>query len=167
MGTRPGAIIRPATLGDIPEVRAMLVEYAAWINLDLAFQEFQSEIDRLPGAYAPPAGALLVAETARSVDSAQGQPPLVGVIALRRVDQDTCEMKRLYVRPAARGTGLGQALVNLLLDEARQRGYGSIVLDTLPAMGAAQAMYEWLGFTDIPPYYDTPIVGTRFMSKKL
>jgi GNAT superfamily N-acetyltransferase len=166
MGTGPsGIMIRPATAADLPEVRAMLVEYAAWINQDLAFQEFAAELDHLPGDYAPPTGALLVADSHRT--SPPTPPALIAVIALRRRNAETCEMKRLYVRPIARGLGLGRALVHRLLDEARSRGYRTIVLDTLPAMHDAQAMYERLGFTDIPAYYDTPIAGTRFMSKEL
>jgi ribosomal protein S18 acetylase RimI-like enzyme len=175
MGREAGEVlIRPASAADIPGVRAMLLEYAAWIDLDLAYQEFEAELDHLPGDYAPPTGALLVAEFCggeisslprRSSDEISRAK--AGVIALRRRDAETCEMKRLYVRPAARGQRLGEALVHRLLDEARRRGYRTIVLDTLPAMRGAQALYERLGFKDIPPYYDTPIVGTRFMAKEL
>src|SRR5262245_41782301 len=103
--------IRPARPHDIPEVRAMLREYVAWIGLDLAYQEIDDEIDGLPGDYDPPEGALLVAEKNHH---------LVAMIAVRRLDDACCEMKRLFVRPEARGHGLAKQLINRLLDEARR-----------------------------------------------
>ena len=142
----------------------MLEEYAAWIGLDLAFQDFAEELAGLPGDYAPPGGALLVAAT----DVASGAPQTrLGMIALRRRSDTVCEMKRLYVRPSARGLGVAPALVDRVLEEARQRTYRTIVLDTLTMMTGAQRLYERLGFRDIPPYYDTPIAGTRFMGREL
>jgi ribosomal protein S18 acetylase RimI-like enzyme len=150
--------IRPARLADIPAVRAMLAEYVEWIGLDLAFQEIDEELDRLPGEYVPPRGALLVAE-----DNGQ----LIGMIGMRPLDATTAEMKRLFVRPDARGRGLAKRLIEELLREARAAGYTEIRLDTLPMMGDAQSLYVALGFRDIPPYYDTPIAGTRFMAKTL
>lgn len=160
--------IRPAAAGDIPEVRAMLREYVAWIGLDLAFQEIDAELEGLPGDYAPPRGALMVA-----LDGAE----YIGMIALRpRHDTASiagaqrataAEMKRLFVRPSARGRGLARQLVAAICDEARRLGYEEICLDTLPMMGPAQALYESAGFVDIPPYYDTPIAGTRFMARRL
>ena len=136
----------------------MLEEYVAWIGLDLAFQEIDAELAGLPGDYAPPSGALFVAED-------QGR--LIGMIGLRPSDGEICEMKRLFVRPQARGRGLAKQLIAAALDEARRLRYSEIRLDTLPMMGDAQSLYVSLGFVDIPPYYDTPIAGTRFMSKKL
>ena len=129
-----------------------------WIGLDLAFQEIDAELARLPGDYAPPRGVLLVA--------CRGTVP-VAMIGLRPFDGTICEMKRLYVQPSARGRGLARALILRLLGEARALGYGEVRLDTLPIMGDAQALYLALGFTDIAAYYDTPIAGTRFMALRL
>jgi ribosomal protein S18 acetylase RimI-like enzyme len=159
----PRWIIRPARAEDLADVRTMLADYAAWVGQDLSFQGFQEEVAGLPGDYAPPAGAVLVVSSSPE----RGGAPLMGVIALRRRDDSTCEMKRLYVRPAARGLGLGRALVERLLAHARGAGYRAIVLDTLPIMSDAHGLYERLGFRDIPPYYDTPIAGTRFMGRAL
>lgn len=148
--------IRAARPADMADVRAMLQEYVAWIGLDLAFQEIDAELDGLPGEYTPPRGALLVA--------ADGDRR-VGMIGLRPLEAGICEMKRLYVRPEARGRGLARRLITRLLDEARRLNYVEIRLDTLPMMSEAQALYQALGFVDIPPYYETPITGTRFMGR--
>lgn len=150
--------IRPARAADLPQVREMLREYVDWIGLDLAFQEIEAEIDGLPGDYAPPRGALLVAV-------AGGRH--LAMIALRPLTGPIGEMKRLYVRPEARGRGLARQLIAGLCDEAKRLGYAELRLDTLPMMGDAQRLYEASGFADIAPYYDTPIAGTRFMSKKI
>ena len=160
--------IRPATDADIPAVRDMVREYTDWIALDLAFQEIDEELAGLPGQYAPPRGALFVA--------ADGSD-LVGMIALRPLDEPVsaanggtvpaAEMKRLFVRPGARGQGLAKRLIAQVIDEARRLGYAEIRLDTLPMMGDAQALYAAMGFADIGAYYDTPIAGTRFMAKRL
>jgi GNAT superfamily N-acetyltransferase len=150
--------IRPATAADIPEVRAMLKEYVEWIDLDLAFQEIDAELDGLPGEYRPPRGALLVVT--------EGDRHLA-MIALRPLDGPVGEIKRLYVRPAARGRGLARQLIARIGDEAKRLGYTELRLDTLPMMGEAQALYETCGFADIEPYYETPIAGTRFMAKKI
>ena len=163
-----GYEIRSATNGDLPQIRQLVRDYVEWIALDLAFQEIDAEIDGLPGDYAPPRGALLVA-------SRPGEPP-VAMIGLRPL-HTACladarsakagEMKRLYVQPSARGQGLARQLIARILDEARALGYCEIRLDTLPMMGDAQAIYGAFGFIDIAPYYDTPIAGTRFMGRKL
>ena len=150
--------IRPVRPADLPDVRAMLTEYVAWIGLDLAFQEIDAEIEGLPGEYAQPRGSLLVVPDGRR---------LVAMIAFRPIDDVTCEMKRLFVRPEARGRGLARRLITRALDEARQLDYEEMRLDTLPMMGDAQSLYLTLGFVDIPPYYETPIAGTRFMAKRL
>lgn len=150
--------IRPARPDEIDAVRELIGEYRSWLNLDLAFQEIDEELSRLPGDYAPPDGALLVG----LVDGR-----LAGMIACRPLAPGICEMKRLYVRPFARGCGMARALVGRLEDEARRLRYREIYLDTLPAMGEAQRLYETLGFVDIAPYYDTPIAGTRFMGKAI
>lgn len=136
----------------------MLREYVEWIGLDLAFQEIDAELAGLPGDYVPPRGAMFVA-TAGS--------RCLAMIALRPIEGSIAEMKRLYVRPAARGRGLARALVGRVCDEAKTLGYTEIRLDTLPKMRDAQSLYEVLGFCDIAPYYDTPITGTRFMARKL
>lgn len=136
----------------------MLREYVDWIGLDLAFQEIDAELSGLPGDYAPPGGALLVA--------VEGDRYL-GMIAVRPLSGDIAEMKRLYVAPASRGRGLARRLIAQICDHARALGYREIRLDTLPKMRDAQALYEGLGFRDIEPYYDTPIAGTRFMARTL
>ena len=136
----------------------MLREYVTWVGLDLGFQEIDAELDGLPGDYAPPRGALLVA-----VEDER----YLAMIALRPIDSTIAEMKRLYVRPEARGRGLARRLVARLCEEARRLNYTELRLDTLPMMGEAQALYETYGFVDIEPYYETPIAGTRFMSKKI
>jgi GNAT superfamily N-acetyltransferase len=157
--------IRPATPADIPAVRDMVREYTEWIALDLAFQEIDEELAGLPGKYAPPGGALFVAADGNN---------LAGMIALRPLDEHAsaggapfAEMKRLFVRPGARGQGLAKQLIAKVIDEARRLGYVEIRLDTLPMMGDAQALYAAMGFADIEAYYDTPIAGTRFMAKRL
>lgn len=150
--------IRPAVADDIPEVRDMLKEYVGWIGLDLAFQEIDDELAGLPGEYAPPRGALLVATDGDL---------LVAMIGLRPIDDRIGEMKRLFVRPEARGRGLARQLIDNLLAEARRLKYEEIRLDTLPMMGDAQKLYVAMGFADIDAYYDTPIAGTRFMAKRL
>ncbi len=150
--------IRPAAEADLPAIRGLLRAYVAWINLDLGFQDFEGEWRALPGEYAPPRGALLVAEVGTDA---------VAMIALRPLAEGVCEMKRLFVQPSARGLGIGRALITRVLDEARASGYGEMRLDTLPVMGEAQAIYHAFGFRDIEPYYQTPIAGTRFMSLTL
>jgi GNAT superfamily N-acetyltransferase len=151
-------IIRHASPSDTPKLRGLLKDYVEWIDLDLAFQEVDAEIENLPGDYAPPRGILLVA--------CRDDGP-VAMFGLRPLEGTVGEMKRLYVQPSARGHGLARALILRLMDEARALGYEEIRLDTLPMMGDAQALYAALGFTDIPPYYDTPIAGTRFMARRL
>lgn len=136
----------------------MLREYVEWIGLDLAFQEIEAELGGLPGEYAPPRGAMFVA--------VEGDRTL-GMIALRPLDGTIAEMKRLYVRPEARGRGLARRLIARLCDEGRRLNYTELRLDTLPNMREAQALYETYGFVDIEPYYQTPIAGTRFMGKKI
>jgi putative acetyltransferase len=136
----------------------MLVEYAAWLAVDLSFQHFERELRDLPGDYADPAGALMIARQ-------DGVP--VGMVALRPRDRERCEMKRLFVRPQARGIGLGRRLAERIITEARARGYREMLLDTLPMMQDAQQLYVALGFRDIVPYYASPVAGTRFMALTL
>jgi ribosomal protein S18 acetylase RimI-like enzyme len=150
--------VRPATAADLAGVRALIEEYCRWIGLDAVSREIGPELDGLPGAYAPPDGVLLVG----FIDD-----QLEGLVAGRRFSDRTCEMKRLYVRPTGRGSGLARALVTALLAAVAEQGYQEVYLDTLPKMGAAQRLYESLGFRDIPPYYDTPIPETRFMARNI
>jgi GNAT superfamily N-acetyltransferase len=157
--------IRPAVARDIPEVRAMLTAYVRWIGLDLAFQEIDDELAGLPGDYAPPRGALLVAQAS---DALTAKPDgLVAMIGLRPIDDRICEMKRLFVRPEARGRGVAKQLIDSILAEALRLKYEEIRLDTLPMMGDAQKLYVAMGFVDIDAYYDTPIAGTRFMALRI
>lgn len=150
--------IAHADTEDLPEVRALLAEYADGVGVPLDFQDFDREVAELPGAYAPPRGALLVARAGGTA---------AGCVALRPLDDETCEMKRLFVRPAARGLGLGERLAVAVLAEARRLGYRRMRLDTLPTMAPAQTLYERLGFRDIEPYTDNPVAGTRFLELEL
>jgi GNAT superfamily N-acetyltransferase len=151
-------LIEDATAADLEEVRTLLRAYAAWLGIDLGFQRFEDEVARLPGDYVPPDGALLVA---------RGDAGLTGMVALRRLDADRAEMKRLFVRSDARGTGLGRRLAERIIAEARARGYREICLDTLPVMQDAQRLYSRLGFRDVEAYYPSPVAGTRYMSLAL
>jgi ribosomal protein S18 acetylase RimI-like enzyme len=138
--------------------RSVFREYAESLNIDLCFQDFDAELSNLPGDYAEPRGALLLA----LVD---GQ--IAGCCALRPIDNvdypNASEMKRLYVRNAFRGSGLGRQLAESILDTARRAGYASVLLDTLDDMEAARSLYEDLGFDEIPPYYHSPIVGAHYL----
>jgi GNAT superfamily N-acetyltransferase len=147
-------IIRAATMADLDEIRKMLREYAAWLEIDLCFQNFEEELAGLPGEYSPPRGRLLIAEGA-------------GCVALRPLEEDVCEMKRLYVRPEGRGSGLGRQLVLAIISEARALGYRRMRLDTMPKMGGAQRLYESLGFRDIEAYRYNPEPGARFLELEL
>jgi putative acetyltransferase len=149
---------RHATREDLQEIRGLFTEYAGSLGVDLSFQGFAAELEGLPGKYAPPEGALLIAER-------DGEP--CGCIALRRIDGGICEMKRLYVRPACRQLGIGRELVSRLLEEARAKGYTSMRLDTLPSMRSAIAMYRSFGFSEIAPYVYNPVEGALFMEKIL
>jgi GNAT superfamily N-acetyltransferase len=141
-------------MSDVEEVRVLFREYAASLPFALDFQDFDDELAGLPGAYALPRGALLLARG-------------TGCVGLRPIAETTCEMKRLYVRPSARGTGLGRLLVEAIVTEARGLGYGHVRLDTVPGMGSARALYERLGFREIPPYRPNPIPGALFLELEL
>jgi len=141
-------------MSDLDEIRTLFREYAASLPFALDFQDFDRELAELPGAYAPPHGALLLARGA-------------GCVGLRPIDETTCELKRLYVRPSARGTGLGRRLAEAVVAEARRLGYEEMRLDTVPGMDSAQSLYERLGFREIPPYRPNPIPGARFLELQL
>jgi ribosomal protein S18 acetylase RimI-like enzyme len=152
--------IRPATAEDMDAVATLFRAYAESLGVDLSYQGFEAELAGLPGAYAPPTGALLLAR------DASGTP--IGCVAVRpRREAGICEMKRLHLDPAARGSGIGRALAIAAIQAARQAGYQTMRLDTLPTMAAAQALYRTLGFETTPAYYDTPVAGTIFMRKTL
>ena len=147
-------LVQVETPQQIEEVRRLLREYEASLNVSLCFQGFEKELAELPGEYAPPRGRLLLA-----CDG--GQP--AGCVALRELDEETCEMKRLYLRTEFRGQGAGRRLARAVIQEARTLGYKRMRLDTLAAMQEAKALYESLGFKRIEPYYHNPHPGTEFM----
>jgi ribosomal protein S18 acetylase RimI-like enzyme len=144
---------------DLPATAALFRAYAASLPIDLGYQDFAAELTSLPGKYAPPEGALLIAR-------GEGGAAL-GCVAMRPLEPGVCEMKRLYVAPEGRGQGLGKQLALAIIEAARAAGYSEMRLDTLASMGEAQALYRRLGFTEIGAYYDTPIAHTVFMSLKL
>jgi GNAT superfamily N-acetyltransferase len=152
----------PAQAAQVDAVRALMREYAGSLTVDLCFQNFDAELAALPGEYAPPSGALLLA----SVD---GQPAACGGLrALADVDYaNACEMKRLYVRPAFRGFGLGRRLAQQLMDLAMEAGYRTLLLDTLDDMETARGLYASMGFEPIPPYYFNPIPGAHYLKVDL
>jgi ribosomal protein S18 acetylase RimI-like enzyme len=164
--------VRQATTpADIAAARALFVEYAAWLNVDLCFQGFDEELAALPGAYAPPQGRLLLAG---------GTGGAVGCIALRPLEANpghggdtaaappvTGEVKRLYVRPECRDGGWGRKLAEALLAEARTIGYRELKLDTLEWMTAARRLYASLGFAECSPYYRNPLPGVVYMARTL
>lgn len=147
---------------DLHEVRVLFSEYAGSLAVDLAFQGFEAELAQLPGEYAEPRGCLLIA----TVDDA-----VAGCCALRPLDDSdypgASEMKRLFVRKAFRGFGLGRRLAEATLDAARRGGYSCVLLDTLDDMEAARVLYTDLGFEEIPPYYHNPIAGAHYLKADL
>jgi ribosomal protein S18 acetylase RimI-like enzyme len=138
--------------------RALFEEYAAALGVDLCFQNFAQELAELPGAYAPPRGCLLFAERAAEH---------LGCVALRPLGDGTGEVKRLYVRPKARGLGVGRALAEAVIARAQAIGYRELKLDTLAAMRDAQALYASLGFRECEAYYANPLGGTVYMELRI
>jgi putative acetyltransferase len=146
------------TPAQLAAIRSLFQEYAAWLRVDLCFQKFEEELTTLPGLYAPPRGCLLLA--------ADGDG-FAGCVALRPLGDTVCEMKRLFVRPAYLGRGLGRELAQRVIAEAQNIGYSSMRLDTLPFMHGAIGLYETLGFVRCSAYYATPLPETVFMELRL
>ncbi|MHC4425933.1 MAG: GNAT family N-acetyltransferase [Planctomycetota bacterium] len=139
-------------------VKSLFEEYAESLGFDLCFQNFEEELANLPGDYAPPDGRLLLATYRDEV---------AGCVALRKLDDGICEMKRLYVRPDLRGLKIGRALAEAIIEQAKKIGYACMRLDTVPSMEAARALYVSLRFKQIEPYRDNPIEGAVFMELAL
>jgi ribosomal protein S18 acetylase RimI-like enzyme len=155
----PMKLIQAKSPEEIQQVRKLFEEYVDWLGINLCFQNFDKEVAELPGDYAPPSGRLTLATESDEV---------AGCVALRRIGEDVCELKRLYVRPQFRGRGLGRTLTENVIDEARSIGYKRMRLDTLPGkMDRAIAMYRLLGFKNIEPYYNNPVEGAAFMELEL
>lgn len=152
-------LIQAHTNAAVQQARQLFREYAGWLQIDLCFQNFEKELANLPGDYAPPDGRLLLAYEDNE---------LAGCIALRKIDQDICEMKRLFLREEFRGRGLGRQLIEAIIREAKQIGYGRMRLDTLPPkMNDAIALYRSYGFRPTAPYYDNPVAAAIFMELDL
>ncbi|HTO73886.1 MAG TPA: GNAT family N-acetyltransferase [Gemmatimonadales bacterium] len=158
MATRASEIVAAQSPRDVETVRVLMLEYAAERGLDLGFQGFDEEVATLPGKYSPPDGTLLLARL-------DGAP--VGCVGVRPDSPGIAELKRLYLRSAARGSGLGRALVLRAMDWARGAGYRSIRLDTVPGMEVAQQLYRALGFREIEAYRHNPIGGVKFFERDL
>lgn len=155
-------LITPETPEDWQETRLILRDYANSLDVDLCFQGFEEELATLPGAYAQPAGLMLLAVVDGAVAGSGAFRPLP--------DADypnACEMKRLFVRPAFRRFGLGRILAQALMDRATEAGYSSMLLDTLDDMEAARGLYESLGFVEVPPFYFNPIPGAHYLKAEL
>ncbi len=151
-------LVQVQTGPDINLARELFREYQHSLNIDLCFQDFEHELAGLPGEYASPFGRLFLLYEEKS---------LAGCVALRRIDDQTCEMKRLYVRPDFRGRKLGKRLTEAVIDESRIIGYKKMKLDTLPIMTTAITMYRSLGFKPTPPYRNNPVPGALFLELDL
>ena len=154
----PPRIIEAEGVEGLDVARRLFAAYAASLEVDLGFQGFAEELGHLPGAYARPGGGLLLAF--------DGDEP-AGCVAFRPLEAGTCEMKRLYVLPSARGSGWGRRLVERVVGEARSAGYDRMRLDTLPSMNSALRLYLDIGFRDIPRYRHNPVAGARFLELDL
>jgi len=157
--TEPVITISEANVSDVDAIRELFLEYARSLDFSLSFQSFEDELAALPGAYAAPRGTLLLARDAAVA---------AGVVGLRPIGTDLCEMKRLYVRPAYRQLKLGRRLAEAIVDRARMIGYRAMRLDTMGGtMARAEALYRDLGFTQIPAYYDNPLPDVRYYELNL
>jgi ribosomal protein S18 acetylase RimI-like enzyme len=142
----------------IRQVKLLFDEYAAWLGVDLSFQRFEEELKNLPAGYAPPEGCLMLAMIGEQA---------VGCVAVRKLEDEICEMKRLYVQPQFRSLKIGKALAEAAIREAERLGYKFMRLDTLPSMTQAQKLYLSLGFKKIAPYRFNPVEGTVYMGLRL
>ncbi|TVY51781.1 Acetyltransferase [Lachnellula cervina] len=180
----PFTIRHATTPTDISSIRTLFTSYASWLDLDLTFQNFAQELASLPGVYAPPTGCLLLAvlESGEAVGcvalrplpskTPQSSNPTSASMPSQEQKEEvkgrgTCEVKRLFLTPAARGSGIGRALVEAVVAEAEKLGYGEMKLDTLPRMVGARKLYESVGFVETEMYYETPLEGTVFYKKEL
>ena len=153
------AIFKVTSERDLADTIKLFEVYATSLGIDLTFQNFATEMAEMPGKYSPPTGALLLARNKHA--------EAIGCVGLRQLSDGICEMKRLYVDPKGRGSGLGKALVLDAIAESKQLGYAAMRLDTLPNMTSARALYKSLGFVEIDPYYITPLEGTTFLELQL
>lgn len=151
-------LFAPSSPEDWRTARRLIEAYAASLGVDLCFQNFDDEIEHLPEQYGPPGGAFLLADVGGRA---------LGCVGLRRHDESTGEIKRLYVDPSVRGVGAGRGLAKGIIERGRELGYTRLVLDTLPSMTEARALYTSLGFTPIPPYRINPVAGTSYLALTL
>jgi len=146
-------IIRVKSSEEIEEIRKLFIEYEKFLNVDLCFQDFEKELAELPGIYSPPDGALLLAKYENET---------IGCVALKKLENEVCEMKRLYLRDKFRGKGFGRKLAMRIISEAKKRGYSIMRLDTLEKLKAAINLYVSLGFKKTEPYYNNPLPGVIY-----
>lgn len=151
-------IVEASSESHIDQVRNLFVEYWEWFGFEPCFQNFDKELAGLPGDYEPPDGCILIAHY---------DAVLAGCVALRKLGEGRCEMKRLFVRPRFRGKKIGFSLVSAIIDEARKRDYAAMRLDTLPVMEKAIAIYRSLGFEDVAPYTEERVAGAKYLELKL
>jgi ribosomal protein S18 acetylase RimI-like enzyme len=157
-GAANSSIVQASTASQLADIRALFLEYAASLEISLCFQNFEQELATLPGSYAPPSGRLLLAQETNQA---------AGCVGVRALGDGVCEMKRLYVRPAWRGKGLGRILAKAIIASASEIGYTSMRLDTLASMQPAISLYHSLGFRQIAPYYANPSEKAVFMELTL
>ncbi|UCG62419.1 MAG: GNAT family N-acetyltransferase [Candidatus Zixiibacteriota bacterium] len=151
-------ISQATTDAEMKIVRSLFLEYAETLGFELDFQHFDRDLNELPGQYGPPEGRLLLA---------RWEGEVAGCVALRKHDSEACEMKRLWVKPQFRGKGIGRALAEKLISEARESGYRKMLLDTIETMTEALSLYRSLGFAETTAYYDNPIDGATYFERGL
>jgi putative acetyltransferase len=152
--TSSSDLIEARTETDFAAARRLFEEYALSLGIDLCFQDFANELENLREMYGPPSGCLLLAKQ---------DDNFIGCVGARKLSEGVCEMKRLYVRPCARGSGLGRQLAVELIGKSRCLGYERMVLDTLAEMASAQSLYRSLGFREVAPYYNNPLPTVAYM----